>query len=335
MTKDKIFIIAEISANHNNDKNLLLETVKAIADSGADAVKVQTYKPQSLTLNMDTGYFKPRKYGMWKGYTSWDLYSQASLPYEWHHDVKQLCDSLGIIFFSSPFDIEAVDFLKKMNVPMYKIASLEITDLPLISYVASIGKPIIISTGVAEIEDISNAINACKKVGNNQITLLKCTSEYPAKISNANLLTINDMRDRFDVDVGISDHTFGKIVPLVSVSLGITVIEKHFTLDRSKKGPDSDFSMEPDEFKDMVESVRLAETSLGKINYNVSDHDKLRRRSLFISKDISKGEKFTKNNIKSIRPGNGIHPKFFNDIIGKTAKYSLKKGDPLTFDFIK
>ena len=335
MKNNRIFIIAEISANHNNDKNLLLKTVESIAKSGADAVKVQTYKPQSLTLNMNSGYFKPRKYGMWKGYTSWDLYSEASLSYEWHHDIKKLCDSLGIIFFSSPFDIEAVDFLETIGVPIYKIASLEITDIPLISYVASKGKPIIISTGVAEIEDIETAINACRSAGNDQITLLKCTSEYPAKINDANLLTINDMKKRFCLDVGISDHTLGNIVPITSVSLGISVIEKHFTLDRSNKGPDSEFSMQPDEFKDMVDNVRLAELSLGKINYRVSKHDKLRRRSLFVSKNILKGEIFTNENIKSIRPGNGIHPKFKDDIIGKFSKLNLKKGDPLNFDFIK
>ena len=208
-------------------------------------------------------------------------------------------------------------------------------DIPLISYVASKGKPIIISTGVAEIEDIETAINACRSAGNDQITLLKCTSEYPAKINDANLLTINDMKKRFCLDVGISDHTLGNIVPITSVSLGISVIEKHFTLDRSNKGPDSEFSMQPDEFKDMVDNVRLAELSLGKINYRVSKHDKLRRRSLFVSKNILKGEIFTNENIKSIRPGNGIHPKFKDDIIGKFSKLNLKKGDPLNFDFIK
>jgi len=331
---NKILIIAEISANHNNDFKLTKRTIEAIKDSGADAVKIQTYKPESLTLKLNDGYFKPRTSGLWKGYTPWELYSKASLPYEWHRELKELCDNNNLIFFSSPFDIDAVDFLENLNVPYYKIASLEITDIPLIGYTASKGKPIIISTGVAEINDIHEAINICKENNNNDITLLKCTSQYPASINDANLLSLNDMKERFDVKVGISDHTLGSIVPITAVSMGISVIEKHFTLSRDNGGVDSSFSMEPDEFAQMVKNVRLAESALGKVDYEVSFENKMRRRSLFVVEDIKKGELFTKKNIRSIRPGYGLNPKHIEDIINKRACISLKKGTPLSFDYI-
>jgi len=331
---NKILIIAEISANHNNDLNLTKKTIEAIKKSGADAVKIQTYKPESLTLELNDGYFKPRTKGLWKGYTPWELYSKASLPYEWHREIKELCDANNLIFFSSPFDIDAVDFLEKLDVPYYKIASLEITDIPLIGYTASKGKPIIISTGVAEIKDIHEAVNICKKNNNNDITLLKCTSEYPASINDANLISLVDMKERFNVKVGISDHTLGSVVPITAVSMGISVIEKHFTLSRDNGGVDASFSMEPDEFTQMVKNVRLAESSLGKVNYQVSFENKMRRRSLFVVEDIKEGELFTKNNIRSIRPGYGLNPKNLEDIINKKAKISLKKGTPLSFKHI-
>ncbi|HUH73459.1 MAG TPA: pseudaminic acid synthase [Chitinophagales bacterium] len=334
MKKDKVFIIAELSANHNNDFDLAVRTIEAMAKAGADAVKVQTYKPQSLTLDLDTGFFAPRTEGAWKGYTSWNLYTEASMPYEWQPKLKKLTEDLGLIFFSSPFDLEGVDFLESINVPMYKIASLEITDIPLIEYTASKGKPMIISTGVAEFEDIQLAIEACQRVGNNDITLLKCTSQYPATIEQANILTMPDIRNKFGVKVGLSDHTMGHLVPIVAVSLGATVVEKHFILDRNLGGPDSFFSMEPNEFKEMVDSIRQTEKALGEINYNVADSDKNRRRSLFVSEDIKTGEAFTHANIRSIRPGNGLHPKHLNEILGKTAKNDLKKGDALSLDMI-
>lgn len=335
MYTDKTFIIAELSANHNNDFDLAIKTIEEIAKTGANAVKVQTYKPESLTLELDTGYFAPRTEGLWKGYTSWDLYTEAAMPYEWQPKLKEIAESLGLIFFSSPFDIEAVDFLEEMNVSMYKIASLEITDIPLIEYTASKGKPMIISTGVADIKDIELALNACRKVGNDDVSLLKCTSQYPATIEQANLLTILDMKKRFGVNIGLSDHTMGHLVPTVAVSLGATIVEKHFILDRNLGGPDSAFSMEPSEFKKMVESVRDVEKALGEVKYEVLEVDHNRRRSLFVAEDIQEGEVLTEENIKSIRPGVGLHPKFYNQILGKTANRNLKKGEPMSLDYIQ
>jgi pseudaminic acid synthase len=324
-----ITIIAELSANHNNDFHLAVKTIEAMAAAGADAVKLQTYKPESLTVDLGTGYFAPRTEGLWEGYTPWKLFSEAAMPYEWQPKLKKVAEDLGLTFFSSPFDLEAVDFLEGIDCPIYKIASFEITDIPLIEYAASKGKPMIISTGVAEVEDIELAIDTCRKVGNNDITILKCTSQYPAQISDANLATIPDMIKRFGVKVGVSDHTMGSLIPTVAVSLGATVVEKHFILDRSLGGPDSSFSMEPQEFREMVEAVRQAESSLGSINYSVAEKDKLRRRSLFVVKDIKAGETFTEENIRSIRPGYGMHPKYLGGILGKVAKVDLKIGTPL------
>ncbi len=333
--KDKTFIIAELSANHNNDFNLAVKTIEAMAEAGADAVKVQTYKPESLTIDLNTGYFAPRTKGLWQGYTPWKLYSEAAMPYEWQPKLKKIAEELGLVFFSSPFDKEGVDFLESIDVSMYKIASFEITDIPLIEYAASKGKPMIISTGVAEIEDIQLALETCRNVGNNDITLLKCTSQYPATIEDANLLTFPDMKQRFGVKVGVSDHTVGSLVPTVAVSLGATVVEKHFILDRKLGGPDSAFSMEPHEFKEMEQSVRQAEAALGKITYEVSENDKNRRRSIFVVKDIKAGEPFTEENVRSIRPGYGLHPKNLIDVLGKVAKENIGKGIPLSFNLLK
>ncbi len=331
----KVFIIAELSANHNNDYNLAVKTIEAMAESGADAVKVQTYKPESLTINSDVGFFAPRTEGLWKGYTPWNLFSEAAMPYEWQPKLKKLAEDLGLVFFSSPFDIEGIDFLESIDVPMYKIASFEITDIPLIEYAASKGKPMIMSTGVAGIEDIELAVETCRKAGNQNITLLKCTSQYPAAIEDANLRTIPDIKKRFGVEVGVSDHTMGSMVSTVAVSLGATVVEKHFILDRKLGGPDSAFSLEPQEFKEMVKLVRQAEAALGKVTYDVSENDKNRRRSLFVVKDIKAGEPFTKENIRSIRPGYGLHPKYLKEILVKTAQKDLKKGTPLTMEHVK
>lgn len=332
---NSVFIVAELSANHNNNWELTVKTLEDMAKSGADAVKVQTYKPESLTLDMDTGLFAPRTDGLWKGYTPWKLYEEAHMQYEWQPKLKKIAEDLGLIFFSSPFDKEGVDFLESIDVPYYKIASMEITDIPLIEYAASKGKPMIISTGVAEIEDIQLVLDTCRKVGNNDITLLKCTSQYPATIEDANLLTIPDMKHRFGVKMGVSDHTMGSLVPTVAVSLGATVVEKHFILDRKLGGPDSAFSMEPQEFKEMVQSVRQVEAALGKVTYNISEKDKNRRRSLFAVKDIKAGEKFTIENVRSIRPGFGLHPKYLKVVLGQKAKIDLKKGEPLDFNAIQ
>lgn len=334
---NQVFIIAELSANHNNNYDTAAKTIEAMAQSGADAVKVQTYKPESLTLKLNTGYFAPKTEGLWKGYTPWDLYKEAAIPYEWQPKLQKIAMDLGLTFFSSPFDTEGVDFLESLNVPIYKIASFEITDIPLIEYAASKGKPMIISTGVAEIEDIEESIAACLRQGNDQITLLKCTSQYPSKIEDANLLTIPDMKARFKTNVGLSDHSPGSIVPASAVALGAKVVEKHFILNRSMGGPDAAFSMEPHEFKGMAETVRAVEKTLGRISYAVSEKDKLRRRSLFAAKDIRVGESFTEQNVRSVRPGHGLAPKHFFEILGKTAQKNITKGSPITpeliFDF--
>jgi len=328
------YIIAELSANHNKDLNLAIKTIESIAKSGANAIKVQTYKPESLTVNLSRGHFAPKTEGLWKGYTPWELYAEAAMPYDWTPKLQKIANDLGLEFFSSPFDIEAVDFLEGLSVPRYKIASFEITDIPLIEYTASKGKPIIISTGVATEEDIQLGIDTCRKQGNNDITLLKCTSQYPATIEQANLLTIPDMKKRFGVNIGLSDHTKGSLVPTVAVSLGATVVEKHFILDRSLGGPDAAFSMEPQEFRDMVVAIRNVENALGKVTYNLSENDKNRRRSLFVVNDIQEGELLTKDNIRSIRPGLGMHPKHLNEVLGKRAIKKMEKGTPLTDELI-
>ncbi|WP_420401445.1 pseudaminic acid synthase [Flagellimonas sp.] len=336
MAKDNsnIFIIAELSANHNNDFELTVRTIEEMAKAGADAVKVQTYRPESLTLDLNEGYFAPKTEGLWKGYTPWELYKEAAMPYDWQPKLKIIAEKLGMQFFSSPFDREAVDFLESMGNPIYKIASFEITDIPLIKYAASKGKPMIISTGVAEQEDIKLAVDACREVGNNDITLLKCTSNYPAEIKDANLITIPHLKSTFNVKVGLSDHTMGSIVPIVSVALGATVIEKHFVLDRSLGGPDASFSMEPQEFKAMVDGVRNAEKSLGNISYEVSENNKHRRRSLFVTEDLEPGEIISSKNVRSIRPGYGIHPKELPNILGKRTKVKIAKGEALKWEYL-
>ncbi|MDR2010301.1 MAG: pseudaminic acid synthase [Bacteroidales bacterium] len=330
----RTFIVAELSANHNNDYDLTVKTIEAMAKAGADAVKIQTYKPASLTVDLNTGYFAPRTEGLWKDYTPWQLYSEATMPYEWQPKLKRIADKLGLIFFSSPFDKEGVDFLETMNVPLYKIASPEITDIPLVEYVALKNKPIIVSTGLAEIEDIRLILTICRNLGNNQITLLKCTSQYPATIEEANLSTIPDMKKRFGVDVGISDHTMGHIVPVVAVALGATVVEKHFTLDRKLGGVDATFSMEPHEFKEMVDAIRQVESALGKVTYEVSEKDKNRRRSLFTTEDMKAGDIITEQNVRSVRPGYGLHPKYYRQILGKHINSNVSKGTPLNMKFI-
>lgn len=335
MNNKGLFIIAEISANHNNDLTIAKKTIDAIAESGADAVKIQTYTADSLTLNANNEYFGPRTEGLWKGRTLYDLFSEGSLPYEWQPELKKHTEDKGLVFFSSPFDIEAVDFLESMNVPMYKIASPEITDIPLIEHVAKKHKPIIISTGMASAEDIHLALETCRNAGNENITLLKCTSEYPATPDMANLLTIPDMKSKFGVDVGLSDHTMGSTVPIAAVALGARVIEKHFILDRNLGGPDAAFSMEPHEFKAMVDAAREAYASLGQVGYELTERNKNRRRSLFVAKDIKAGEILTSKNIRSVRPGYGLHPKHLNEVLGKVAIKDIPKGEPLTFDLIK
>ncbi|MCL4126536.1 UNVERIFIED_CONTAM: hypothetical protein GTU68_028911 [Idotea baltica] len=320
--QNNCFIIAELSANHQGDINVAIETIKAAKRAGADAVKLQTYTADTITLD---------------GRYLYDLYKEAFTPWEWHEELFRVAKDEGLVCFSSPFDFSAVDFLETLNTPIYKIASFEITDIPLIEYVASKGKPIIISTGIATIEDIELAIKTCKDAGNNDITILKCTSQYPAKLEDANLLTIPDIESRFGVKVGLSDHTLGITAPAVAVVLGAKVIEKHIILDKSIGGPDAHFSLDEGEFKLMVDAVRQAESALGHVDYELTEAKKNSRafsRSLFVVKAVKAGEVITKENVRSIRPGFGMHPKYYNDILGKSFSKDVQKGEPLESNMI-
>ncbi|MCW1713954.1 MULTISPECIES: pseudaminic acid synthase [Synergistaceae] len=335
-TSNKVFIIAELSANHGHDIAIAKKTIDAVKDSGADAIKLQTYRADTLTIDCNNDYFKLDIGTIWDGRTLYDLYSEAYTPWEWHEELMDYANRLGLIFFSSPFDKTAADFLEGLNVPAYKIASFELMDIPLIEYIASKGKPMIMSTGVASLSEICDAVVSCRRMNNNQIMLMKCTSSYPAKVEDANLLMIPNMKETFEVEVGLSDHTLGITAPIVSIVLGARAIEKHFILDKSIGGPDSSFSLEPDEFKKMVDSVREAEKALGKINYNLESTQKNRLigRSLFVVEDVEEGEIFTENNIRSIRPGYGLPPKYIKNILGKKAKNNIKRGTPLNWDLI-
>jgi pseudaminic acid synthase len=332
------FFIAELSANHNQDFEIALKTVKAAKESGADAIKLQTLKPELITLDCDNEHFQIKQGTLWDGTTLFKLYKQVYTPWEWQPKLMEYAKSLGLECFSSPFDNSAVDFLADLDVPAYKVASFEITDTPLIEHMASKGKPMIISTGIAELQDITDAIEACHRVGNRQVALLKCTSAYPAPLEEANLLTIPDMIDRFGVVAGLSDHTIGSIAAITAAALGAKIIEKHFILDRKIGGPDSEFSMEPAEFKAMVDTIRDVEKTLGAVNYALSAKlIKSRKfsRSLFVVEDVAKGETFTMQNIRSIRPGDGMRPGLIRDVIGKTAVCDISRGTPLSPDLIE
>jgi len=332
-----VFIVAEMSANHLQKYELALKTIKAAKEAGADAIKLQTYTPDTITIDSDNEYFRIKQGTLWDGKTLYQLYQEAYTPWEWQPKLKKIAEDLGLICFSSPFDKTAVDFLEKMNVPAYKVASFEITDIPLIEYIASKGKPVIMSTGIATLSDIEEAISACKRMGNNQVVLLKCTSAYPAPLEEINLKIIPDMAEKFETVVGLSDHTLGISAPIASVALGAKIIEKHFILDRSLGGPDAAFSLEPDEFKAMVKGVREAEKALGKVSYELTEKMKKSRefsRSLFVVKDVKTGEIFTEENVRSIRPGYGLPPKYLKEIIGKKAKKDIKKGTPLNWDLV-
>jgi len=338
MNLNKCFIIAELSANHGGELDIALETIRAAKRAGADAIKIQTYTADTITLNSKKDCFKINQGTHWDGKYLYDLYKEASLPWEWHSKIFEVAKEEGIVCFSSPFDNSAVDLLEELNTPIYKIASFEITDIPLIEYTASKGKPMIISTGIAEISDIELAIEACKKVGNNDITILKCTSAYPADPKDANLLTIPDIKSRFGVKVGLSDHTMGVEGPVVAAVLGAKVIEKHFILDKSIGGPDAHFSLDEKEFTEMVNAVRKAEKMIGVVDYKMTEKKKKSRqfsRSLFVVKDVKAGEKLSKENIRSIRPGFGMHPKYFSELLGKEFNQDIHAGEPLKFNLIK
>ena len=335
---NKVFIVAELSANHNGSYQIAVETIRAAKRAGADAIKLQTYTPDTITLDSNREEFIIKSNSIWDGQKFYDLYKQAYTPWVWHKDLFRIAKEEGLICFSSPFDFTAVDFLEELNNPIYKIASFEITDIPLIRYVASKGKAIIISTGIATLEDIELAVKTCREEGNNNITLLKCTSSYPAPIEEANLVMIKDLANRFGVLSGLSDHTIGSTVPILSVAQGARVIEKHFILDKSIGGPDASFSMDEHEFTRMVNAVREAESALGAINYNLTAKQIQGRnfsRSLFITKDVNVGDKVTVENIKSIRPSNGLHPKYYYSVLGKQFADSFSAGEPLKMKMLK
>lgn len=330
-----VFIIAELSANHGGKITTAIDTIKAAKRSGADAIKLQTYTADTITLDADNEDFIIQGGTIWDNKRLYDLYKEAYLPWEWHEELFKVAKEEGLVCFSSPFDKTAVDFLEDLNCPIYKIASFEITDIPLIEYVASKGKPMIMSTGIAEYEDIKLAIETCRKAGNDDLTLLKCTSSYPAPIEEANLVMMKRFAKDFGVKVGLSDHTLGITTPVVSVAMGATVIEKHFILDRSVGGPDASFSLDEREFTEMVSAVRQAEKAIGKETYELTEKQKAGKafsRSLYVAEDIKAGEVITEKNVRSVRPGFGMHPKFLKDILGKEAKNNMKKGDRLSYE---
>jgi len=337
LNKNVTYIIAELSANHGGDINIAKQTIKAAKEIGADAIKLQTYTADTLTLNSDKEDFIIKGGTLWDAKKYYDLYKEAYTPWEWHKELFEYARSLDIDIFSTPFDKSAVDFLEQFNPSAYKIASFEITDYELIRYTASKQKPIIISTGIATIDEIQDAVEICRGVGNEEIVLLKCTSAYPAPLEDANLKTIPNLADTFGVVSGFSDHTLGVTAPITAVALGAKVIEKHFILDKSVGGADADFSLDRDEFAQMVKAIRECEKLLGKVDYSMSEKKKKSRqfsRSLYVSKDIKKNETLTDKNIRSVRPGFGMHPKHLNDVLGKKASKDLKFGEALKFEYI-
>jgi len=332
----RVLIIAELSANHNGSLLVAVETIKAAKRAGADCIKLQTYTADTMTIDsIKPGFVIEGT--IWQGKNLYQLYKEAYTPWEWHEELFRVAEEEGLICFSSPFDKTAVDLLEELNAPAYKIASFEITDIPLIEYVASKGKPVIISTGIAGLEDIELALDACRRMGNEQIILLKCTSSYPAPIEEANLAMIPDLAQRFGVVSGLSDHTLGITVPVAATVLGAKVIEKHFILNRSIGGPDASFSLNEAEFTAMVKAVREAEVAVGKVDYTLTEKMLKSRefaRSLYVVEDIKTGEVLTEKNIRSIRPGLGMHPKYYHEVIGKKARTDLNRGQRLTLDLI-
>ena len=330
LNKDGTFIIAEMSANHNGDINIAKETIRVAKEIGADAIKLQTYTADTLTLNCKKDDFIVKGGTLWDGKSLYELYQWAYTPWEWHKELFDYAREIGIDIFSSPFDKSAVDFLEQFNPSAYKIASFEITDYELIRYTSSKGKPIIISTGIATIDEIQDAVDICRSEGNEEIILLKCTSAYPAPLEDANLKMIGNLAQTFGVVSGFSDHTIGSIAPITAVALGAKVIEKHFIIDKSIGGADADFSMDKQEFSNMIEAIRDTEKLLGRVDYRMTETKKKSRqfaRSLYVAQDIKKGEAFTEENIRSVRPSFGMHPKYFKDIVGKVADRNYGFGD--------
>lgn len=333
-----VYLVAELSANHNRDFNTAAALVQAARDAGADAVKLQTYTPDSMTIRSDKEYFRIGGGTLWDGNTLYELYEQAQTPWDWQPRLGELARSLGLDLFSSAFDAASVDFLEAMNVPVHKVASFELVDIPLIEKMSRTGKPLILSTGMASLEEIQEAVSAAYQAGAAGIALLKCTSAYPAPANSMNLQAIPHLMEIFGVPVGLSDHTLGTTVPVAAVALGACIIEKHFTLSRSIPGPDSAFSLEPREFKQMVDAVRVAEQALQGRNIGAGETEAgsiVFRRSLFVVQDVRAGEMFTEQNVRSIRPAHGLPPRYYNQVIGKRAAQDIERGTPLTWQMIQ
>lgn len=336
MSSTATVVVAELSGNHGKDLERARETLHAMAESGADAVKLQTYRPESLTLDLATGPFGPRTSGPWKGRTAFDVFTEGALPYEWHAELFELAASLGMDCFSSPFDVEGVDFLETLGSPRYKVASFEIRHVPLLERIAATGKPVIVSTGIASLADIELALDVLRR-GTHDVTLLKCTSAYPAPVDEIDLRTIPALRATFGVDVGLSDHTMGHVIPVAAVALGATLVEKHFVLDRSAGGIDASFSLEPQEFRALVDAVRATEAALGASAYRLgpaSQAAALRGRSIFVARNVARGQPFTSDNVRVVRPGDGLHPRHYADVLGRVAATDLEAGTPLAWEHI-
>ena len=334
----KTYIIAEMSGNHNMDFDRAVKILYAAKESGADAIKIQTYTADTITLDCDDPCFQITQGTLWDGTTLHKLYEKAYTPWEWQPKLKEIAENIGLDFFSSPFDFSSVDFLESMNVPAYKIASFEITDIPLIRKVAKLGKPVIISTGIANLSDIELAVKTCREEGNNNVVLLKCCSAYPTPYEDINLKTMVNLGDTFDCVFGLSDHTMGDAVAIASVAMGARVVEKHLTLCRADGGVDSAFSMEPEEFKNMVEHIRIVEKAIGKVTYDLSPKqakEKEHSRSLFIAQDVKAGDILNENNMRSVRPWNGLHPKYYEQLLGKRVTRDAKLGTPLSWDLVE
>ena len=332
-----VYIVAEMSANHNQDLDQAKRIVETAKSVGADAVKLQTYTPDSLTIDCDTDLFRI-KGTVWKGRKLYDLYKEASTPWHWHRELQELAHSLDLDLFSTPFDETAVDFLMELNIPVLKVASFELVHLPLLRKIAQTGKPVIMSTGMATLAEVEEAVQTLKTSGCREAAMLKCTSAYPASPEEMNLRTIPHLADTFNVPVGLSDHTLGITAPIAAVALGASIIEKHLTLSRDIPGPDSAFSLTPEEFKTVAASVREAEKVLGRISYEMTEKQKssmVFRRSLFVAADMASGDIFSKDNVRAIRPGYGLHTRHMEAILGKTAAQPIKKGTPLSWDLVK
>lgn len=335
---NRMEIIAEMSGNHGHDINTAKETIRAAKEAGADAIKLQTYTADTITIDCDNEYFRIDHGTIWDGKTLYKLYQEAYTPWEWHKELFDYAREIGIEIFSTPFDYSAVDLLEELQTPRYKIASCEITDIPLIEYVASKGKPMIISTGIATLEEMEEAVQACRKQGNNDITLLQCVVQYPAKAEDSNLAVIPDLEKRLRVNVGLSDHSIGHEVAAIAAAMQASMIEKHFIMDHSIGGPDASFSMDKEEFREMVSSIRKTEQIIGQASYELDEDKKKTRefaRSLFVTADVKAGDAITKENVRSIRPGYGISPKYIHEIMGRKFAVDAEKGTPFHWDLLK